>query len=247
MLEAGAGSLEEFYESLAGNRNPDMRRRVIDAITTNETLWFRDETPWKYMREVLLPRFAEELASGGRSKVRIWSAAASTGQEIYSTVMCVHDFLTTSGRRPPDLSPYEFFATDISTRALDIAKKGRYDRISIRRGLDEYHKLKYFTQSGNAWDIAPFVKDAVTFAPLNLKDSFAALGPFDIIFCRYVLIYFSDELKQKIITGIRNLLTSGGVLFTGSYVFYDLFQDSFVPCHYDNMTYYTPKPERGKE
>jgi chemotaxis protein methyltransferase CheR len=241
MLDAGAESFGEFYKILTSSSDLQMKQKVIDSITTNETLWFRDADPWNYMEAVLLPRLVGDLASGRKRRVRIWSAAAATGPEIYSTAICVDNYLQNNRTPGVCLSDFEFFATDISSRALEIAKKGRYDRISIKRGLSEHYKTKYFVQNESAWDIDPKIRDAVRFANFNLQNSFTGFGLFDIVFCRYVLIYFADDLKKEIITKMEGALTDGGVLFTGNYVLYEFFKDIFDVGHYGNTTYFSKK------
>ena len=242
MADAGIDSFIEFYNYVISNSDPLIPQKIINSITTNETLWFRDDAPWKVLEE-MLPKFVEELASGRKARVRIWSAAASTGQEVYSTVMCVDDYLSKNLVNGVDLSDFDFFATDISSRVLDIAKKGRYDGISITRGLSDYYRSKYFVKNSSAWDLDPKICDAVRFARLNLQESYQMFGSFDVIFCRYVLIYFSDDLKKEIVTKLRDALVRGGVLFTGNYVLYELFGDSFDANHYENLTYYSKKAE----
>ena len=239
MIDAGADSFGEFHRYITKNQDPSVRQKIINAITTNETLWFRDVLPWKVLEEVYLPRFIDEIDKGERTRVRIWCAAVSTGQEVYSTVMCVDDYLNRNKIKGIDLSYFDFFATDISSSVLDIAKKGRYDKISIMRGLDDYYRSKYFTECGSAWDIDPRIHNAVRFENFNLQKDYYSFGLFDIIFCRYVLIYFSDESKREIVTKMRGALAEGGAMFTGNYVLYELFNDGFDVCHYDNLTYYT--------
>ena len=301
MITAGAESFAGFYDYIISNLDPLMPQKIINAITTNETQWFRDSAPWKVFEECLLPRYVDELGIGERKQVRIWSAAVSTGQEIYSTAMCIDNYLGNNNVKKTDLSSFDFFATDISSDALSIAKKGRYNKInimrglsdyyrekyftenasawdidpkirgavrfenfnlfatdissdvlsiakkgrynkiSIMRGLDDYYREKYFTENGSAWDIDPKIRVAVRFERFNLKNSFRLFGQFDIIFCRYVLIYFSDELKREIVEKIYNSLSDGGVLFTGNYVLYELFKDYFDIHHYGNLTYYIKK------
>lgn len=241
MLDAGTESFSEFYRFITAKKDPLMPQKIIDAITTNETMWFRDEAPWKVLEELILPGLVDKLAAGRVSKVRIWSAAVSTGQEVYSAAMCVDDYLSRRPVKGVSLSDFEFFATDISSRVLEIAKNGRYDKISIMRGLSDYYKTKYFDNTGSVWNLTPKIKDAVTFKHFNLKNSFSEFGTFDIIFCRYVFIYFSDDLKREIISKIKDSLADGGVLFTGNYVLYDLFSDGFDANYYGNMTYYTKK------
>ena len=241
MLDAGAESFGEFYEYIVSNKDPRVAEKIINAMTINETMWFRDTAPWKVLEESILPGLVEELVSGSRTRVRIWCAAVATGQEIYTAAMCVDDYLSKNQVRGIDLSSFDFLATDISGSALEIAKNGRYDKISIKRGLNDYYREKYFVNNGSVWDISPKIKNAVKFQRFNLQDSFSSFGWFDVIFCRYVLIYFSDELKKEIAVKLHNSLTDGGVLFTGNYVLYDLLKDGFESRYYDNLTYYLKK------
>ena len=241
MLDAGAETFGDFHDYIIANRDPSMRQKIINAITTNETLWFRDGAPWKVLEEEHLPRLVDALEASVKKRVRIWCAAVSTGQEAYSTAMCVDDYLTRTNRRGHSLSDFEILATDISSRVLDIAKKGVYDKVSIRRGLSEHYRAKYFEEQNSAWAIDPKIRDAVTFKLFNLLDNYRAFGQFDIIFCRYVLIYFSNAIKADIIRKMRDALSDGGILFTGNYVLYELFEDGFDTNHYGNLTYFTKR------
>jgi len=244
MLDAGAESFGEFYDYIISNKDPKASEKIINAITINETMWFRDAAPWKVLEELILPGLVDALASGRKIRARVWCAAVSTGQEIYSTAMCVDEYLGKNRVKGVSLANFEFFATDISGRVLDTAKNGRYDKISMTRGISDYYKSKYFINAGSAWDIDPKIKNAVKFERFNLRDSYKKFGLFDIIFCRYVLIYFSDEIKKEIAAKMSGALTDGGVFFTGNYVFYDLFKEDFDSKHYDNLTYYTKKDKK---
>jgi len=241
MLDAGAESFSEFYDRVVSNPDPCMAEEIVNAITINETMWFRDSAPWKVLEETVLPKLVEELVSGRKIKVRFWFAAASTGQEAYSTVMCVDDYLKRNRPDGVSLSSFDFYATDISSRVLNLAKKGKYDKISIMRGLNDYYKENYFDHTDSVWNIDPRIRDAVRFERFNLQDKYRFYGLFDIIFCRYVLIYFSDELKKEIAAKMYDSLSDGGVLFTGNYVLYDLFKEDFEAKHYENLTYYIKK------
>ena len=243
MLDTGIESFAEFHQYLVSKPGSPIRQKIINAITTNETLWFRDISPWKVLEEIYLPRLVENLISGKKTRVRIWCAAVSTGQEIYSTVMLVDDYLNKNSIKGVDLSRFDFFATDISSSVLDIAKRGRYDAVSIMRGLSGYYRDKYFVNNGSAWDLDPKIRDSVRLENFNLQKSYDMFGLFDVIFCRYVLIYFSDGLKKEIVKKMHGALTDGGVLFTGNYVLYELFKDGFEANHFDNLTYYTKKKE----
>jgi len=145
------------------------------------------------------------------------------------------------------LKNFDFFATDISSHVLEIAKKGRYDKISIMRGLNEQYKIDYFLNNGSVWTINPEICNAVKFLKFNLMDDYQVFGLFDIIFCRYVLIYFSDELKTEIAAKMNYSLLDNGVLFTGNYVIYDLFRNNYDAEYYGNMSYYIKKKEVTNE
>jgi len=243
MLDAGTESFGEFYDYIVSGADLLIAQKIINAMTTNETMWFRDAALWKVLEQTVLPKLVEAISAGKKTRARIWSAAVSTGQEIYSTVMCVDNYLTRNNIKSVSLSDFEFIATDISDRVLDTAKKGRYDAISIMRGLSDYYKNKYFIKNGAAWLIDPKIRDLVKFRQFNLQNSYITLGTFDIIFCRYVLIYFPDERKREVAAKMHGALNDGGILFTGNYIFYNLF-DNFDSNHYENLTYYSKREGR---
>jgi len=238
MLESGVETFDAFYKKVIQPGNPLISQKIINAITVNETLWFRDAVLWKCFERDILPGLIEQLMSGKKAKIRIWSAAASTGQEAYSIVMCIDNYLKRNNIRDVTLTDFEILATDISDRVLDIATSGRYDKISMTRGITDHYKAAYFKNHGSAWDIDPQIKSAVDFKCFNLKNSYTGFGMFDVIFCRYVLIYFPNELKSEIILKMHDALNNDGVLFTGNYVLYNLLRDVFTAKEYGNLTYY---------
>jgi chemotaxis protein methyltransferase CheR len=239
MMDAGVETFHEYHAFLKTQDDPGLRQRIINAITTIETLWFRDEPVWACMEQIVLPRLVADLASGKKKRVRVWSAAASTGQEAYSAVMCVDKYL----KKNPgiSLSHFEFIATDISTKVLEIATRGRYDRISIARGLNEAYRTEYFTHIDAAWELDPRIRDAVTFRQFDLQNEYHQFGAFDIILCRYVLIYFPDHIKMKTVKKMCGALTGDGVLFIGNYALFDIFKDDFDANHFRNISYYTKR------
>jgi chemotaxis protein methyltransferase CheR len=241
MANAGTDTFKDFYDYVISGADPHAAQRIIDAMTVNETLWFRDTAPWKVMEQDILPRLVEEIKSGKKKRARIWCAAASTGQEAYSTVMCVDDYLSRAGEKDVRLEDFEFLATDISSRVLSIAKMGRYDAITIGRGLNDRYREKYFKQDGSAWDLAPKIRESVRFSHFNLKNNYEILGKFDVIFCRYVLIYFSNALKKEVAAKMHGSLLENGVLFTGNYPIFDILADYYDPRSYGNLTYYTKR------
>ena len=245
MLEFGVQSFDELYKKVILPGNPQIAQKVINAITVNETLWFRDAVLWKCFERDILPGFVEQLISGRKAKIRIWSAAASTGQEAYSIAMCIDNYLKRNKITTIRLSDFDIFATDISDRVLEIATAGRYDKISMTRGINDHYKAAYFKSSGSAWDLDPQIKNAVKFRCFNLKNSFDEFGRFDVIFCRYVLIYFPDKLKKEIISKIHDTLCNDGVLFTGTYVLYNMLRDIFTAKEYGNLTYYVKQAPKN--
>jgi len=213
MAQCGCETFGEFHRLAESGKDASLPEKIINAITTNETLWFRDTHPFKIFSEVMLPELSERLRSGTLAKVRIWSAASATGQEPYSMAMCIHEFCRQDPRMRAE--QFEIVATDISSSALAIAKGGRYDQLAVARGLPEAMKSRYFTPDGRVWQIDPKVAQSVTFRRFNLQDSPALLGRFEVVFIRYVLIYFTDELKRKIFESIASLQNPPGFLVVG--------------------------------
>ena len=203
-------SADELISVVVRGFDRNLLQDVIDAMTTNETLWFRDNYPFDLLIKELLP----SLASQNR-KIRIWSAACSSGQEPYSIAMSVLEF---QRQRPGTLrSGVEIVATDLSSEMLRKCELGIYDELSLARGLSAGRREMFFQKNDEgAMQVKPEVRKMVSFRSLNLLSSYAALGRFDIVFCRNVLIYFSPEVKQRILQQIAGQLQSDGVLFLGA-------------------------------
>lgn len=189
-----------------------LRSRVVDAMTTNETLWFRDIYPYEVFKSRLLPEFAKDRH---KTTLRIWSAACSTGQEPYSLSMSVDEFKLL---RPGLLPEVKILATDLSKAVLQQAESARYDFLSIGRGLSQERLNRYFKREPDgAWKLSrQDVRDRIEFRTFNLMDSFLSLGKFDIIFCRNVLIYFSASAKLDILRRFHGVLQPGGYLVLGA-------------------------------
>ncbi len=216
MVENGLFSFEELYKHIYSHQDRQMAARVIDAVTTNETLWFRDRAPWIIMEKHILPAWIDRLRQGKCSRARIWSAACSTGQEPYSLAMLIDNYLARNNIKDLSLKDFAILATDISATVLQIAAKGRYDNISIMRGLDQYYRDRYFKQEGRTWTLDDRILGAVEFRQFNLQDSYTRLGVFDTVYMRNVLIYFSKELKRDIIQRVSGSLSSGGYFIVGA-------------------------------
>jgi chemotaxis protein methyltransferase CheR len=203
--------LENLSELIkAMDRNLKLKEMVVDAMTTNETLWFRDDHPFKIFREKLLPELAKK-----RRPLRIWSAACSTGQEPYSLSIAIEEYKRLNpGALVGDV---KIIATDISPTALAIAKEGVYPKLALKRGMGDVHLKQYFKQQADdEWKINDEIKRRIEFRSLNLQTSYSMLGKFDLVFCRNVLIYFSPEFKLDILTRIHGTLNPEGHLFVGA-------------------------------
>ena len=202
LAQHGCQTFTQLCQKLVRDTGP-LRAQVIDALTTHETLWFRDESFFSALADVVLPQLLEKARRKGT--VRIWSAATATGQEAYSLAM----LLDSVGRkRDPNFNFGSFFilGTDISASSLEVARKGRYNQMAMSRGMRPGFLERYFTRTGDLYEVIPEIRQAIQFKPFNLKDSFASLGQFDLILCRNVLIYFAEPLKRQICERIQTAL-----------------------------------------
>lgn len=220
-------SLDGLVEQAISGRDRQLLQTVVDAMTTNETLWFRDNYPFELLIKELLPQ-----AAAKKTRLRIWSAACSSGQEPYSIAMSALE----AQRLTPSVSrlSVDITATDLSNSMLDKCREGCYDELSLARGLPVDRRERYFSPHANGMlQVKPNVKRMVQFKSFNLLHSYASLGQFDIVFCRNVLIYFSPEVKQKILQQIAALLPPGGILFLGASESISVAGDLFkmVKCH----------------
>ncbi|MFQ3235517.1 MAG: chemotaxis protein methyltransferase CheR [Paraglaciecola sp.] len=207
-------SLSALTVKATGNRDVQLRNAVINAMTTNETLWFRDTYPFDILQNTLLPTFTAQ-----RTPLRIWSAACSSGQEAYSIAMSIAEYkLHHRGAFPGGV---QIVGTDISSDMIEQCEAAQYDSLSLARGLSEQRKSQFFesftaSNSDHRSRLKMEIRNMVTFMPINLLDSFSKMGKFDIIYCRNVLIYFSVDSKQKILQKIAACLPPEGALFVGA-------------------------------
>ncbi|GLS42308.1 CheR family methyltransferase [Methylobacterium brachythecii] len=201
-------TLNDLCTALRTSRR-DVEQAVVEAMTTNETFFFRDRTPFDMFRDVLLPRAITARAVTRR--LRIWSAAASSGQEPYSLAMLLKE-------AAPRLAGWhiEIVATDLSTEVLEKAKAGFYSHFEVQRGLPAQLLVKYFSQQGDRWRIDPSLGTMIDFRPLNLLQPFDHLGTFDIVFCRNVLIYFDMPTKSDVLRRIAKALAPDGAVLLGA-------------------------------
>ena len=205
-------SLADLVTVLRSGKNSAMqlRTRVIDAMTTNETFWFLDDLQFIELKEKILP----ELLNKKISTVRVWSAACSSGQEPYSISMCADEVL--SSKSLLGTKNIQIIGTDISDRILAEAKNAVYSDMAFSRGLNHAEHNRFFYRTHKAYKLKPEITKRVRFQQFNLLKSYSVLGRFDIIFCRNVLIYFSEEVKRDILTRMISSLERGGYLFLSS-------------------------------
>ena len=212
--ETGCSSYSDLYRKAKADGTKTMERKIIDAISTNETLFFRDTSPFEVLQHKILPDLID-LHTAGSSflppKIRIWSAACSTGQEVYSIAIVLKELLS-------DLKKYnlKLLGTDISDAAIAQSSYGAYNKFEIERGLHADKLAKHFSRNGDTWKIKDDIRAMVTFRKLNLLLPLNGLGKFDIVFCRNVAIYFSMEDRKKIFNKIADILEPGGYLIIGS-------------------------------
>lgn len=206
LREHNVESLDALAVRLMAKPASPLAQLVIEAMTTNETLFFRDAAMFDALRLHVFPALFAGL--GRPRKLRIWSAAASTGQEAYSIAM----LLLEMGKSSRDV---EILGTDLSTQVLTRARVGRYPQFDVNRGLPASCLMKYFVRSGLDWQLQDQVRSMVRFEPLDLRRDFRALGAFDLILCRNVLIYFDTPTKTKIVDLMRSLLSPGAMLALG--------------------------------
>ncbi len=186
-----------------------VQEAVVDAMTTNESFFFRDNTPFDNFEKAILPELIE-AARAKNSSIRIWCAAASTGQEPYSLAM----ILLANKRLWAGLK-VEIIASDISQTALDRAQLGKYTQFEVQRGLPVQLLVEHFKQDGTNWIISEQIKGMVSFKKINLLDSLYSLGKMDLVFCRNVLIYFDVPTKSKVVSAIQNIMNPNGFLMLG--------------------------------
>lgn len=211
MTQFSIESLSDLIHQAMSYKNRSLRTAVIDAMTTNETLWFRDKYPFELLTKKIYPEILEKKKS-----IKLWSAASSSGQEAYSIAMTSLEYQKQKAMLGMSV---QIVGTDISNTMLDQCKNGTYDTLALSRGLSDERKRQFFdavNDGSGKFQVKPEVKKLTSFRNYNLLDSYAGLGKFDIIFCRNVLIYFSSEVKSKILNQFASALNPGGYLILGA-------------------------------
>ena len=228
----GLSSIGELVAKLKGGTDP-LTSEVVEAMTTNETFFFRDKIPFDHLKEAVLPALAQ--ARSNRRSLRIWCAASSTGQEPYSIAMCVKKFAALAGWR------VEIVATDLSLGVLEKAKAGLFSQFEVQRGLPIQMLVKHFTQVGELWRLNADIRAMVQHRQLNLLQDFSHLGTFDVVFCRNVLIYFDQDTKTKVLQNVARMTRADGYLVLGAAETVVGLTDAFEPAA-DQRGLYVPVP-----
>ncbi|MGB6692433.1 MAG: protein-glutamate O-methyltransferase CheR [Terracidiphilus sp.] len=202
----GLGSINDLCVLLRTSRQAEVGLQVVEAMTTNETYFFRDPAHYDAIRTTLLPRLKQDRQD--TRKLRFWSAAASTGQEAYSLAMALID----EGLKDWNI---QILGTDFSSQVLERARNGKYHQIEVNRGLPTSLLVRHFTRAGVDWQLNETVRRMARFETIDLRKSMRAMGPFDLVFCRNVMIYFDADTKLKIMKEIHGTLFRGGWLMLG--------------------------------
>ncbi|WP_448873343.1 CheR family methyltransferase [Desulfobulbus propionicus] len=212
--EQGCSSYQDFYNRAKADATRTIERKIIDAISTNETLFFRDTGPFELLQHKIFPELIDARTPKSpllKTHLKIWSAASSTGQELYSVAIVLQELLK-------DLSTYsvKLMGTDISDAAVAQASSGRYNKFEIDRGLARDKLSKYFQPMGQMWKVNDQLRAMVNFRKFNLMSPFTGFGKFDIVLCRNVAIYFTLEDRKKLFNKIADVLEPDGYLIIGS-------------------------------
>lgn len=233
----GCRSFRDLMARAKAETDGAIKRRIIDGITTNETLFFRDSAPFDLLRFKLIPQMLDRRkGSGGTAPIRIWSAACSTGQEIYSVAMVLKEVLG---------DPYRYgvrlLGTDISDEAVAKASKGIFTQVEISRGLPDAARLKYFRPVEGGWQISDELRALVSFKKKNLMADFGELGRFDVVFCRNVAIYFNERDKIALFGRLERALERNGVLLVGAMESLSGICPQFESKRHERAVYYQVK------
>jgi chemotaxis protein methyltransferase CheR len=217
---------------LRGKRDIQLAHQVVEAMTTNETYFFRDPAQYEAIRTVLLPRLKDERRD--TRKLRFWSAASSTGQEAYTLAM----LLLENGLQDWNI---EILGTDFSAKVVERARSGVYQQIEVNRGLPAALLVKYFRRAGVDWQLNDTIRRMVRFETIDLRKSMRTLGPFDLVFCRNVMIYFDNETKRNIMKEIHSTLFRGGWLLLGGAETAVSLEERFDRLNVGNVTVYVAR------
>lgn len=239
LSELNCKSFSQFYGVIAKKSNDELKGRLVEAMTTNETSFFRDRHPFDTFRKVILPKIAQSkkngtIPMGGR--IRVWSVGCSTGEEPYSIAISIADWL--KNKTNFDWTEIQVIGVDISKSAIRHARKAIYHKSRIEKHIPYSYLEEYFELTSEGWKVSEHIRRMVSFSEINLNEPMEQFGVFDVIFCRNVMIYFSPEGKKKILQSFYKMLNENGVLIMGaSETIFD-FPEKFKGMHSGPTTYY---------
>jgi len=240
LKEYGCNTFSDLYHKSSQDQSRNLEKVIIDQISTNETQFFRDSSPFEMLKYKILPdlidRKMQNPTPGLPVSVRIWSAGCSTGQEVYSIAMALHEIL-------PDMKAYSIMilGTDISGAAISRASRGIYNAFELERGMTSNRTTRYFVPEGDDWKIRDEIRSLTTFRKMNFMQPFTGLGRFDIIFCRNVAIYFELSDKKNLFQKIGEILLPGGYLIIGATESLSGVAPQFEPKRYLRSVFYQLK------
>lgn len=237
MRQQGCANFGELYYRVRADATKALSRSVIDLMTTNETSFFRDGSPFEMLRHKILPDILDRRNAAGTpatSPIRIWSMACSTGQEIYTIAMLLDEML--GGHRQQAV---RMVGTDISNKAVSQASRGIFNTIEMERGLPPQLRQRYFTQTESGWKINDRLRAQVTFRHLNLLEDFSYMGTFDVLLCRNVAIYFAEAVRKSLFDRIERHMGADSVLIIGSTESITGICPQYQPHRHVRSVYYT--------
>jgi len=237
LKEYNLNSFKELYNAAISDSQKKIEKAIIDAISTNETYFFRDKNPFELLKFKILPDLIDKRSAekpGRPVNIRVWSAASSTGQEIYSVAMIMHELGIANTRQ----YNIRLIGTDISDAAIAKASYGQYNKFEVARGLTPERLKKFFNKVGDDWKIKDEIRSMVAFQKVNLLKPFNSPGKFDIVFCRNVAIYFNPPDRKKLYQTISNSLETDGYLLIGSTESLSNDTQMLKPQRYLNSTFY---------
>jgi chemotaxis protein methyltransferase CheR len=241
LVDSGCLSYAALLQRAKSDPTRAIERKIIDAITTNETSFFRDTSPFDLLRHKIIPDLIDRRARTGAARIRIWSAACSTGQELYSIAILLKELLG-----DPDRYGIRLVGTDISDDVVARASRGVFSPIEISRGLSDAQRERYFVPHAAGWQIRDEIRAMASFKKLNLMADFSALGRFDVIFCRNVAIYFNERDRISLFARIERALEPGGYLLIGAMESLNGVGPQFESQRHLRSTYYQTKTELAR-
>ncbi len=239
VIKSGCLSFDEYIKKINNFELLGEKNKIIDAITTNETSFFRDELSFEILNDKIIPEVIKNAKLAEQEEIIIWSSAVSSGQEIYSLAITIYEYCQ---KNKINFDLFKFIGTDISEQMVIKAQKGAYSSVEIKRGLNDEIINKYFDKKNNSkWVIKEFLKKNISIHSINLAHSFSQIPKADLIFCKNVLIYFDEDFQTFVLKKIREKLKENGHLFIGSMEKGYKELDSFKIINIDNIQIYKKK------